>query len=428
MLRTVTCRALLDPSRPGTRDLPPVTGDRDQRTGAVLRPRPRRAPRHAAPRHPRRRGLSALALVLVVVATYVSIGGVTVRGASSADAAAPPPLEVGFSLSEIIGMSGSDTAQLLDAAKGAGATTVRFDVAWSTVEPTQGGAEDWAVIDRAVDALRERELRLLPVIGYTPPWARAPGCDALTCPPASPAAFGRFVHDVVERYDGPDVAAWEVWNEPNASSWTPGPDPAAYARVLRAARSAVDARGSAAPVLSGGLAPAADGPSTMDPARFLREVYAAGGRGDFDAVAMHPYAFPALPGEGQEWSGWTQMHRVRDVMVAHGDAALEVWATELGAPTLGSGAQATLADRRYDESPDHVDRELQAATVTAAFAQAERDEWLRALLWYSFLDLPEGHGDTGTPLHGYGIVDRQPSPKPAYGAWRTGVRGALAGS
>ena len=76
------------------------------------------------------------------------------------------------------------------------------------------------------------------------------------------------------------VAAYEIWNEEDEPTWWAGaPDPAAYAQLLKAAYPAV----KAAEPEGDGRARRPDGQRLP----FLEGVYAAGGKGSFDAVGVH---------------------------------------------------------------------------------------------------------------------------------------------
>src|SRR3977135_2823150 len=101
------------------------------------------------------------------------------------------------------------------------------------------------------------------------------------------------------------VHSYEVWNEPNNSGgWTPKPDPGAYTQLLKAAYPAIKGADPQATVLTGGTGPAASDGLQIAPLDFLNGISANGGPGSFDAVAHHPYPFPAYPGETQNWSPW----------------------------------------------------------------------------------------------------------------------------
>jgi hypothetical protein len=329
-----------------------------------------------------------------------------------------PSLQLGFSAGELVGMSSPDISATLDRYQAAGGSVIRFDLDWARVQPTGPASWDWSAYDRIVSALSARHLTALPILDYTPAWARPSGCASEQCGPADPAAFATFAKAAVTRYAPQGIEVWELWNEQN-TSWLPTPNVSAYGRLLSLTSSAVHAADPAAKVLVGGLAPAVTAGGTYAPQDFVADLYAAGLRSSIDGVAVHPYCFPALPGEGQSWSGWSQMVAVHDVMTANGDSAKGVWATEFGAPTNGPGSMATYANRAYSLHPDHVDLDLQARTVDAGIAAAQTLPWLRMLLWYSVEDLGTGSASNVTA---YGLLNPNGTTKPAYARWQAGVQ------
>jgi aryl-phospho-beta-D-glucosidase BglC (GH1 family) len=111
----------------------------------------------------------------------------------------------------------------------------------------------------------------------TPDWAR-PADSSFTHPPTNVADFANFMTQLATRYKG-QVAAYEIWNEPNLNyEWgEQTPDPAAYTELLKAAYTAVKAVDPAAKVISGGLATTGDGSATAyGDLDFLRGMYEAG--------------------------------------------------------------------------------------------------------------------------------------------------------
>lgn len=329
----------------------------------------------------------------------------------------------GFSAGDVSDLSPAALDARLAAIAATGATWVRFDAAWLTVQPQGPQNWSWDTFDRVVQTARDHGLGLLPILDAAPAWARVSGCTNIDCPPAQVADFTRFAAAAVARYSPLGVKVWEIWNEPNlAVGWAPNPDPSAYATLLRQTSAAIHASDPTAQVLVGGLGPAQTGAGQVAPEEFLRRVYDVAGAGAFDGVAMHPYSFPALPSDiAQLWSGWSQMTLLRATMVAHGDSAKPVWITEFGAPTSGPGAQATLANRRYAEHPDHVDEDFQRESAANALDLVARTSWIRGFFWYNFNDLGTNPNDAE---HHYGVIRSDGATKPAYDVLRSGFTAA----
>ena len=297
----------------------------------------------------------------------------------------------------------------LDAFAALGVRYARFQLIWKDVQSTGPDRYDWTYYDALVGNLLARGLRPLPVIGTTPAWARAAGCVEDTCRPADPAAYARFAGAAAARYAPQGVGAWEIWNEPNSSTFfKPAPDAAAYARMLALAHDAIHAVDPRAVVVSGGLAPAATmtgaAAATISPQAFLAGIYAAGGRGTFDAVGHHPYTYPRLPGTPGPDDGWWAMIRpdggLRALMEAHGDADKRIWATEFGAHTL-VGAEGG------------VDEARQAEILRTGWAVWRRYPWAGPLIFYTYHDGPLV--STNREWF-FGLTRADGTPKPALAA------------
>lgn len=75
--------------------------------------------------------------------------------------------------------------------------------------------------------------------------------------------------------------------------------------------------------------------SKLAPDYFLDRMYAAAaGAPMFDALAIHPYTQPVLPGQQLAiYGGWASIPAMRASMIANGDATKPMWMTEVGAPS-----------------------------------------------------------------------------------------------
>jgi hypothetical protein len=308
----------------------------------------------------------------------------------------------------IFGRSDAQLAADFDGMAATGAGYVRFPIDWRRVQPHRSTDWRWGEIDRLVDAAHSRGLRVLGMVGYTPPWARPPGTSDKT-PPTNPADYARFARAAAERYAPKGLHDWEIWNEPNVDGfWQARPDPAAYTRLLIAAYDAIKSVDSGATVMTGGLSPAPDAPdgSAIAPVTFLRGIYAAGGGGHFDAVAHHSYNFPFMPLKPEAnynhnaFGGVTPV--LRQTMVENGDGLKRIWSTEMGAPTL------------RDMTPEYL-----ARYISEAYAAWESWPWTGPMLWYSYRD---GWHDPADREANFGIVRLDGTPKqPALDAFVAAV-------
>jgi hypothetical protein len=217
--------------------------------------------------------------VLVMAATVLAGLIVGTRGPAGASGPAPagserPALMAGLSFSGQLSTLGPrQLAAALDDAVNVGAGWIRDGLSWAAVQPFPAGPDDWSGFDRVVAAARQRHLHLLVILGSTPAWDRPADCRQPTCAPERDAPFAAFAAAAVRRYAPLGVHAWEIWNEPNTLQfWRPGPDPARYASLLRAAAAAIRGADPAAAVISGGLAAVPTSPRSIDGRQFLEEL------------------------------------------------------------------------------------------------------------------------------------------------------------
>jgi hypothetical protein len=297
----------------------------------------------------------------------------------------------------------------LDAMVATGAKWLRFDFDWASAEPTPGNYR-WTYIARVVNKALARGLRILATPSYTPTWARPAGTTDKYAP-ADPGTYAAFVKAAARRYGPLGVHDWEIWNEPNVQQfWQPAPNAGQYAAMLKAAAGAIRSVDSGAVIVSAGLAPAADTSDGryISPRTFLSRLYQAGGRSSFDAVGMHPYAWPYGISAVGDWNQWSSMPKTYDIMVANGDGAKKIWATEYGAPTGTNSRSVSEAD--------------QARFVKEAFPEWASHEWSGPVFWYSFRDAGTDRADLED---NFGLQRRDATAKPALAEFKRTM--ALAG-
>lgn len=333
--------------------------------------------------------------VVLVAALAAGLGGVrlTPRAPTLGD-------RIGFSVGgELLGLPPAQMRRDLDDIERSGARWVRADLAWSSIEERRGH-RSWSDVDRLVRESRARGLSVLGLLAYTPAWAR-PGCATDKCPPDDPQDFASFARAAAERYDADDVAAWEVWNEPNIPEfWSPRPDIDRYARLLDVTVSALRAARPRAIVVSAGLAPAASETSggQVAPVDVIGRLYELGVAQRVDAIGIHPYAGTDLPLDApeKEFARLPALHRV---LLEHGAAGTPMWITEYGVST------------------DQTSTRRQAAALQQALRRLEDGQWpwLQVLFVYRLRDAEDG----------YGVLREDRTPKPAWSVVRAAAAGRL---
>ncbi|HSH60891.1 MAG TPA: cellulase family glycosylhydrolase, partial [Acidimicrobiales bacterium] len=348
---------------------------------------------------------NAVVALVVCLATLVVAGGRTnFFGVLGTEVDRPTVGdEVGFAQTSWMLLWGTDAEvdRDLDAMAATGGKWLRLDFDWQSAEPSPGNYR-WTYIDRVVNRAQARGLRILATPAYTPAWARPAGTSDKH-PPTDPKAYAAFVKAAAQRYGPRGVHHWEIWNEPNIPLfWQPLPNPAQYAALLRASSAAIRSVDRQAVIVTAGLAPAADTSDGrhISPRTFLSKLYQAGVQDSFDAVGMHPYAWPYGISAPGDWNQWYSLSKTYDLMVANGDSAKKIWATEYGAPTGTNSRSVTEAG--------------QATFVQEAFSAWPTMPWAGPLFWYSFRD--QGN-DRSDPEDNFGIMRRDFSAKPAMSAF-----------
>jgi hypothetical protein len=345
-------------------------------------------PEAGRPRPPPRRRLPSRLALLALLALAIGIGVLTTHrstpGPSLPGRRAVSGEQLGANTGRLFnGQTYPQTviAAQLSALRDAGASLARSDASWEATEPQPPSGNlhhyDWSFDDLIASMLAANGLTWLPVIDYSPPWARSiPGQDHSAPDPAEYAAYAAAV---AARY-GPGGSFWrahpqlpahpvdtyEIWNEPdNPVFWVPRPDPAAYATLYLRARNAIDAVQPDARVIVGGL---------THPESFLPALITAAPdlRTQLDGVGIHPYgATPQAVLAG--------VVSARNVLNSLGLGGVPLYVTEFGWTTSPPGAHDYLSARLR---PSYIQQTLGelghtncglAAVLLYAWVTPERD-------------------------------------------------------
>ena len=324
----------------------------------------------------------------------------------------------GISLGNTLpGLNSKDLDNRLGDIKSLGIKWIRVDLSWQDIQVTSEDKYSWASFDNVVKAANAHGLMVLPILGYTPHWARQTQCaDSDKCAPANASQFATFSKEASQRYSKMGIHTWEIWNEPNLTSfWKPYPNPSQYAKLLMNSSLAIKSVDTSAKIISGSLAPVDNYPTSIDPLDFLKKIYQAGAKDSFDVIGYHPYSYPALPSQVQTWSGWSKISDLPislvTIMNSYGDTSKEFWITEFGAPTNGPGVIATSMGYDPDIHPDHVTEDLQTKMVSDSFNMVSNNSRISALFWYTYKDTSS---DISTNENFFGLIRANGYKKPAY--------------
>jgi hypothetical protein len=287
---------------------------------------------------------------------------------------------------------------------------VRYFVAWPSYEPTQGHIEPHQLqqLETGIGSLPAGTKVLLDVVD-TPQWESGSSNSAM--PPRDPADYASFIGRLARRLTG-RVAAWEIWNEEDTSLWwASGPDPSAYAALLRASYPQVKSADPGATVVLGGL--------TGNNYDYLSQLYSSGAKGSFDAVGVHtdtacninsPYDFIRNGRADPRLNRWAFLgyRTIHEVMLAHGDDK-PIWMTELG---WNTSSEVCNTGRWAGQKAGGVSPQQQASYLNQAYHCLLQDPYVQVGIWYGLQDI----APFGTPMGSYGLLDSQMTQKPAFAA------------
>ena len=263
----------------------------------------------------------------------------------TAQAASPARLDtsstaLGIAESNLYFMTPDELATAIQALDQLGVTQIRVFLPWRAMEPARG-SYNWTIADRILDPAAGAGIAVVGAVTSTPIWASRNGFWLPNAAPDDPADYARFMTQVALRYGAgsvnPRIAAYEIWNEPNANiGWSPEPNVAGYTTLLRSAYTAIKSVEPTALVVGGVLgAGLSFGSWTINPVDYLARMYAAGAQGYFDALSFHPYNFSSSFSAGIPYPNtpYRQLMSLRQLMNDAGDGEKTIWTTEYGVPT-----------------------------------------------------------------------------------------------
>jgi hypothetical protein len=341
-----------------------------------------------------RKPVLAGALVICVLAWLApvtsAIGPPAARSASAG-------LLGGLNIRVSLGASSAQIKRELASAHALHAKLLRVEIPWSSMEPLGPGQIDpqaLAFTDRLVADAQAAGLKLIMIVDSTPCWASsAPASLLAKCspqgsgranayPPTNDASFAAFVAYLAKRY-GQDLAALEIWNEPDQSNedYFAGPEkPARYAALLRAAYPAIKQADSSVVVLAGSIV----GPN----GRFLKALYANGIKGYYDALAVHFYTLTLAA-----------VRETHELQLANGDDT-PLWLDEFG-------WSSCYPRQRIEQEQACVTEATQARNLANTVHALARLPYVAAAVMYKLQD---------TSQEQFGVLTPSGARKPSFAA------------
>lgn len=250
---------------------------------------------------------------------------------------------IGFS-THVVWMNDAEQLSYLRKLREGGVVWMREDFSWGALERSKG-VWNWSIGDQLMRNASKVGMSVVGVLGYSAPWASSG--DTIKHPPRDHGEYANYARTVVERYGAggsfwrqhPELAprplqAVELWNEPwHYKFWRPGPDPAAYARLVRAAATAIKSTHPEMKVLANAdvFQMRNDTSGSVDWAGPLLDADPALFRNLVDGYTVHLYTEERGPHDtsvAQRWR-FDRLLLTRSLAKAHG-ADHPIWVTEFG--------------------------------------------------------------------------------------------------
>jgi hypothetical protein len=261
------------------------------------------------------------------------------------------------------------------------------NTSWPAVEPAEG-KWTWDTLDQQMSYLEDQHVAFGGILAGSPRWNMLdkPG----TLPVNNLSAWKNYVSEVVSHCKG-RIKYWEVWNEPPNGT---GRDQTAadYAKIVMAA---YDAAKAADPDCKVGIA------AKSVAVNYLDQAIAAGAKGHFDYVTLHPYetAGCTITNPGSEPVYLQISSTVRKMLAARDPLKIDcpIVFTELGFAAGG---------RHSHEIGGFSAPEMQGQALVKYYTMGIA-QGIDCIHWFEGRD-----GDSG-PM---GLIDADGKQRPAYTA------------
>jgi hypothetical protein len=316
----------------------------------------------------------------------------------------------------------SDQDAQWDAMASSGVETVRTVFDWSAAQPGGRGTEfNFDRSDGVVRRAALRNLDVLPVVIYSPKWARAYR-NRFTSPPKSRSDYITYLAALVERY-GPDgtywvdhpelpkrpVREWQIWNEPHLPAYWDAPErgPFGYARsyplLLKASYNIVKSLDPGAKIVLAGI--------TQRAWEEIEVLYQRGIRPYFDVAALQ--IFPQTVRRAVKA---TALYRA--ALNRRGDRRKPIYLTEITWPA--SKGKTEPIKLQAQDTPRGMATKL--GQMYAKMAGRRTALGLGKVFWYTWSS-PYGRG--GSNFHYTGLLRYDGNvftAQPALGAYQRSAR------
>ncbi|MFC7527330.1 cellulase family glycosylhydrolase [Actinoplanes sp. GCM10030250] len=282
----------------------------------------------------------------------------------------------------------------------ANSTWIRSDLGWAYLEPIKGDWR-WNYFDQVIADTKANNMRYLAVLHTVPSWANGNVGDYGM--PSDLSLMTNYCYQTAKHYIPMGVTEYEIGNEINLPHPGWATSGATYAKsyltpCVTGLRKAQAELGAKITIVFGSVAPT-EWTGGTDPATFIKDAYANGAKGKFDAMGWHPYSGGDLARSSRNVNDVSA--QLYNLMVAQGDGDKKIWATEYGMPTGGDAS---------------VSEQTQVDYLNSVFDTWYAKPFAGPLFWYSARD--SGTSSTDREQH-FGVLRADGSAKLAYAALKS---------
>jgi polysaccharide biosynthesis protein PslG len=303
-----------------------------------------------------------------------------------------------------------------------GVETVRTVFNWAEAQPDgRGSPFEFERTDGVVRRAALRNLDVLPIVFYSPRWARAYR-NRFTSPPKSRSDYVTYLAALVERY-GPEgtywtehpelpkhpLREWQIWNEPHLPAYWDAPEdgPYGYARnyprLLRDSYNIVKSLDPGAKIVMAGI--------TQRAWEEIEVLYQRGIKGYFDVAALQ--IFPQTVKRAVKATRF-----YRDAMRRRGDGRKPIYLTEITWPASKGRTQGIKY--QLQETPQGMATKL--SQMYSAMVARRSALGVGKVFWYTWSS-PYGRGGS---IFNYAGLQRYDNDgfqaQPALGAYQRSAR------
>lgn len=278
----------------------------------------------------------------------------------------------------------------------AGVGWIRVDFLWEDIEAKEGKF-DFTKYDNIVKLVRNKGIHILGILHYSTSWASS--CGQWNCSPKDNALFVNYASQVINRYKG-QVKHWEVWNEPDSSTyWQQQDGLKGYCRLLKEVYIAAKKIDPECKILNGGFA---NGLASVN------KLYDNGAKDYFDILNIHNFQNPHVENALAAAASYSKL--AYKVMKRNGDGHKKIWITEIGCPGVRRGLK--VGNWWMGANPNE---KQQAAWVKTIYKELLKDPNVEKIFWAFFRDT-KNHWNDGVDY--FGLVTWNFSKKPSFYAYQ----------